>query len=336
MRIRILATEALIAGLGLFATCAAAGTLEDVIERGFLRCGITENSPGFSTTNAAGEREGFIIDQCKIVSAAVFGKINVDYVPLTPQTAFVSLQARQVDILAAGATWTFLRDTSLGLNYTGVSYFAGQGFMVRRDMDISTVSDLSGATICITQGTTNEQNVADYFSVHGIEFNSLTFRDMELALAAYDDERCDAVTNERLSLAGRMKTLRKPSEHLILTESISKEPVGALVRHGDDRWLDIVFWAFNVRSAAEELGINQANVAQQRRDSRSPEVRRLLGLDGEFGRNLGLPNDWSYQIIRLVGNYADIWNRNFAPLGVERGLNELWSNGGLLSALPFR
>ena len=224
----------------------------------------------------------------QIVSAAVFGKINVDYVPLTPQTAFVSLQARQVDILAAGATWTFLRDTSLGLNYTGVSYFAGQGFMVRRDMDISTVSDLSGATICITQGTTNEQNVADYFSVHGIEFNSLTFRDMELALAAYDDERCDAVTNERLSLAGRMKTLRKPSEHLILTESISKEPVGALVRHGDDRWLDIVFWAFNVRSAAEELGINQANVAQQRRDSRSPEVRRLLGLDGEFGRNLGV------------------------------------------------
>jgi general L-amino acid transport system substrate-binding protein len=330
-----LPTVTVLALLAVPVNCYA-DTLQEVLKRGFLRCGITENSPGFSTVGAEGERKGFIIEQCKTLAAAIFGKINVEYVPLTPQTAFVSLQARRIDVFAAGATWTFLRDTSMGLNYTGVSYYAGQGFMVRKDTKISSVEELHGATICITQGSTNEQNVADYFAVRKLEYVSLTFRDMEQALVAYEAGRCDAITTERISLAGRRKSLNNSAEHIVLPDMISKEPIGALVRHGDDRWLDIVVWSFNVRIAAEELGIHQGNVEQMRAASEDPEVQRLLGVNGEFGKKLGLSNDWAYQIIRLVGNYDDIWQRTFAPMGLERGLNDLWSRGGLLSALPFR
>ena len=321
--------------LMLPALCAA-DTLEEVVARGVLRCGITENSPGFSTINAAGERQGFIVDQCKAISAALFGKLSIEYVGLTPQTAFVSLQARRVDVFAAGATWTFRRDVAMGLNFTGISYYAGQGFLVRTSAEVTKVADLDGATICVTQGSTNEQNLADHFGAHGWKFVAVTFADMEQALQAYDRGRCDAVTNEQLSLAGRRSSLREPEDHIVLGEIISKEPIGAVVRHGDDRWRDIVTWALNVRIAAEELGVSQSNVDAMRAGSGNAEVRRMLGVTGAFGRDLGLSDDWAYWIVKLVGNYDDIWQRNFAPLGVERGLNELWSNGGLLAALPFR
>lgn len=323
-------------GLALLSPVAVADTLQEVLARGNLRCGITENSPGFSTINAAGEREGFIIDQCKTISAAVFGRISVEYVGLTPQTAFVSLQAGRVDVFAAGATWTFRRDIAMGLDFTGVSYYAGQGFLVRKSGEITAVADLDGATICVTQGSTNEQNLADYFVAHGLEFTPVTFADMDNALEAYEMGRCDAVTNEKLSLAGRRKSLRNPEEHVVLGEMISKEPVAAAVRHGDDRWRDIVAWSFNARLAAEELGVTQANVDKMRAESSNAEVRRLLGVTGGFGRDMGLSDDWAYEIIKLVGNYGDVWERNFTPMGVDRGLNNLWSNGGLLSALPFR
>jgi general L-amino acid transport system substrate-binding protein len=313
-----------------------ADTLADVLARGILRCGITENSPGFSTINAIGEREGFIIDQCKTISAALFGRVSVEYVGLTPQTAFVSLQAGRVDVFAAGATWTFRRDVAMGLDFAGVSYYAGQGFLVRKSAHVQTVADLDGATICVTQGSTNEQNIADYFLAHDLEFIPVTFADMDQALEAYEMGRCDAVTNEKLSLAGRRKSLRNPDEHVVLSEIISKEPVGAAVRHGDDRWRDIIVWSFNARLAAEELGVSQANVDAMRADSRNAEVRRLLGVTGGFGKDLGLSDEWAYNIIKLVGNYGDVWDRNFTPMGVDRGLNNLWSNGGLLSALPFR
>src|SRR5262245_18864429 len=320
----------------LLPSLCSADTLQEVFARGVLRCGITENSPGFSTINAAGEREGFVIDQCKTISAALFGKFSIEYVSLTPQTAFVSLQARRVDVFAAGATWTFRRDVAMGLNFAGISYYAGQGFLVRKSAHISRVADLDGATICVTQGSTNEQNLADYFGARGLRFVAVTFADMDQALQAYDRGRCDAVTNEQLSLGGRRSTLRDPDEHMVLAEIISKEPIGVVVRHGDDRWHDIVAWALNVRIAAEELGVSQSNVNEMRTHSGNAEVRRLLGVTGAFGKDLGLSNDWAFQIIKLVGNYDDIWRRDLKPLGVERGLNNLWSKGGLLAALPFR
>jgi len=320
----------------LWTSFTQADTLDEVLDRGILRCGITENSPGFSTINAAGEREGFVIDQCKTISAALFGRMSIEYVALTPQTAFVSLQTRRVDVFAAGATWTFRRDAAMGLNFTGVSYYAGQGFLVRKSALVNKVSDLDGATICVTQGSTNEQNLADYFLAHDLAFTPVTFADMDKALEAYDMKRCDAITNERLSLAARKSSLRRPEEHQVLGDVISKEPVGAVVRHGDDRWHDIVLWSLNVRLAAEELGVNQANVDSVRAHSSSAEIQRLLGVTGGFGKHLGLSDDWAYQIIKLVGNYNDVWERNLGPMGVERGLNRLWYDGGLLSALPFR
>jgi len=322
--------------LSLGTSFTQADTLDEVLARGVLRCGITENSPGFSTINASGEREGFVIDQCKTISAALFGRISVQYVVLTPQTAFVSLQTRRIDLFAAGATWTFRRDAAMGLNFTGVSYYAGQGFLVRKSALVKDVSDLDGASICVTQGSTNEQNLADYFLAHGLAFTPVTFADMDKALEAYDMKRCDAITNEKLSLAARRGSLRQPGDHLVLSDVISKEPIGAVVRHGDDRWHDIVLWSLNVRLAAEELGVNQANVDSVRANSSNAEIRRLLGVTGGFGKDLGLPNDWAYQIVKLVGNYNDVWERNLGPMGVDRGLNRLWYDGGLMSALPFR
>lgn len=313
-----------------------ADTLKDVKQRGHLRCGVIEGSPGFSSINDKGERQGFDIDNCKTISAAVFGRISIEYIPITPHTAFTLLQSGGIDIFPGGATWTFLRDTSLGLDYTGVYYFAGQGFIVRKDSGVRSVRDLAGATICVAQGTTNEQNLADFFLANGMPFTTVTFADVEKGMQAYHDDRCDAFTTEVSSIAGRVFAWSDRSEHVILEDVISKEPFAALVRQGDPRWRDIALWAFNVRIAAEELGITQGNVDEMRKSSTNPEVQRLLGVTGEFGSKLGLSNDWAYQIIKIVGNYSDVWERNFTPLGLERGLNALWSDGGLHSPLPFR
>ena len=315
---------------------AGAGTLEEVRERGKLRCGIVESSPGFSSVNDAGQRVGFDIDHCKTISAAVFGDFRIEYVPVTPHTVFTLLQSGGIDIFPDGATWSFIRDVSLGLDYTGVYLYAGQGFLVRKDTGVKSVADLDGATICIAQGTTLEQNMADYFNDRGMSFTPVTFADMDKGLQAYHADRCDAFTNERMSTAGRIARWPDRDEHLILEEVISKEPFGALVRQDDPRWRDIALWSFNVRFAAEELGINQANVDDVRDNTRNAEIQRLLGVHGGFGEKLGLSNDWAYHIIKLVGNYDDLWERNFAPLGLKRGLNASWKDGGLHSALPFR
>ena len=313
-----------------------AGTLEQVMARGKLRCGIVESSPGFSSIDDAGQRVGFDIDHCKTISAAIFGDIRIEYVPVTPHTVFTLLQSGEIDIFPDGATWSFIRDVSLGLDYTGVYLYAGQGFVVRRDTGVRSLRDLDGATICIAQGTTLEQNVADYFAANAMSYTPVTFADIDKGLQAYYADRCDAFTNERLSTAGRIANWPDRDEHLILDQVISKEPFAALVRQDDPRWRDIALWSFNVRVAAEELGINQANVDAMRENSPNVEVRRLLGRHGGFGEKLGLSNDWAYQIIRLVGNYNDMWERNFTPLGVQRGLNANWKDGGLHSALPFR
>jgi len=324
----------------LFLLCippaAPAGTLEAVRERGFLRCGIVESSPGFSSINDQGERVGFDIDHCKSLAAAIFGEFRIEYVPVTPHTAFTLLQSGGVDVFPDGATWSFTRDVALGLDYAGIYLFAGQTFLVRKDAGIRHVKDLDGATICIAQGTTLEQNMADYFGARGLRYEALTFADIDKGLQAYHADRCDAFTNEGASTAGRIANWPDRDDHMIMEEVISKEPFGPMVRQDDPRWRDLVLWSFNAVIAAEELGVNQGNVEEQRRTSQVAEVQRLLGVNGAFGEKLGLSNDWAYNIIRLVGNYEDQWRRNFTPLGLGRGLNANWQNGGLHSALPFR
>ncbi len=333
---RLVHSALFFAGWSLTLHPALAGTLEDVRERGVLRCGIIESSPGFSSIDDDGRRVGFDIDHCKTISAAIFGAIKIDYVPITPHTVFTLLQSGGIDIFPGGATWSFVRDVSLGLDYAGVYLYAGQGFVVRKDSGVRSVKDLDGATICIAQGTTLEQNIADYFDHHGMAYTPITFADIDKGLQAYYAGRCDTFTNERLTTAGRIANWPDRGEHLILDEVISKEPFGALVRQGDPRWRDIALWSFNVRFAAEELGVTQSNVDEMRAMSENAEVQRLLGVHGGFGEKLGLANDWAYQVIKLVGNYNDMWERNFAPLGLERGLNASWKEGGLHSALPFR
>ncbi|MFT5132371.1 MAG: general L-amino acid transport system substrate-binding protein [Gammaproteobacteria bacterium] len=313
-----------------------ADTLEEVLQRGFLRCGVTDSGPGFSIVNDKGERAGFEIDHCKTIAAAVFGELKLEYVLVTPQTAFTLLQSGGIDIFPAGATLSFSRDTRMGLDFAGVYFYDGQGFMVRKDRNVEKVVDLQRATICITQGTTLEQNIADYFGSHDLEYKVVTFAGVEKAMQAYEQDRCDAMTMQRAALAARSAGMHNRGEHMILSEMISKEPQGALVRQDDPKWRDIAFWAFNARLAAEELGINQANVEQMRKNSSNAEVRRLLGVYGDYGLSLGLSNTWAYSIIRLVGNYDDIWKRNLSVVGLERGPNALWRDGGVMIALPFR
>ena len=328
-----------IGGLAVIIACAgsaAADTLDKVRKRGVLVCGITSHAPPFSMMDAAGVRTGFDIDNCKAVAAAVFGRISVEYIPLTPHTAFTSVIAGSVDMFAGGSTWTYTRDASLGLDFAGVYFYDGQGFLVHRALGINRIGDLDGATICVSQGTTSELNLADYFNAHGLRYKSVTFTDAERGIHAYQVHRCDAYTTDRSVLAMWLKGFQQPSEHLILNASISKEPFSPVVRQDDPRWRDIVVWALNVRIRAEELGVTHANVEAMRADSKHPEVQRLLGVTDNLGANLGLSAAWGYDIIRLVGNYHDVWFRYFGHLGVDRGVNGLWSQGGLLTGYPLR
>ena len=314
-----------------------ADTLSEVLERGALRCAVIEASPGFSSIDANGRRYGFDIDNCRTVAAAVLGDADaIEYVPINPNTAFTTLQSGGVDVFPGGATWTFLRDASLGLDYTGAYLYAGQGFVVRRASGVARIADLEGATVCVAQGTTNEQNLADYFRARRMKYSIVTFADVERGLNAYLSDRCDAFTTEVFSLAGRVVALRDPHEHVILAEVISKEPFSGLVRQGDPRWRDIVFWAFNSRVAAEEFGLTMANVADVRATTEDAEIRRFLGVEGGFGEKLGLSDDWAYQIVAQVGSYGEVFARHFEPLGLKRGLNALWSDGGLMIAMPYR
>jgi len=322
--------------LAVAGSAVRADTLDEVRARGFLKCGITESGVGFSYLDADGNRAGFEVDHCKTIAAAVFGELKVEYVLATPQTGFTLLQSGAIDLFPAGATWSYLRDTSLGLDYAGVYFYDGQGFMVRKDKNVSAMRDLGGATICVAQGTTLEQNLADYFESVGLEYQLITFTDTDKALEAYQADRCDALTMQRAALAARSAGMYDRSLHQILDETISSEPQGPLVRQNDSRWRDIVWWSFNARLLAELHGINQANVTQVRQESGNREVQRLLGVYGEFGAVMGLSNDWAYNIIRLVGSYEDVWERNLTPIGLERGPNRLWKDGGLMFALPFR
>ena len=336
---KLLASAAAVASVAMIGL-AKADTLADVQGRGTLNCGVTTGLAGFASPDDQGNWAGLDVDMCKAVAAAVFGDTTkVNYVPTNAKERFTALQSGEIDMLARNTTWTFSRDTDLGFDFVGVNYYDGQGFMVRKDLNVKSALELSGASVCVQTGTTTELNLADYFRANNMELKSVVFETNDQARQAYDEGRCDAYTTDASGLAAERSVLAQPDQHIILPEIISKEPLGPLVRHGDNKWGDIVRWSLNAMIIAEEFGVTQANVDDMKASSENPEVRRLLGVEGEMGKMTGLPNEWAYNIIKQVGNYGESFERNVGlktPLGLARGLNELWSKGGLLYAPPIR
>jgi general L-amino acid transport system substrate-binding protein len=336
---RIVSTLALAAALGLTAAAASAQTLNALKQRGMLNCGSNTGLAGFGQPDAQGNWVGFDVDYCRAVAAAVFndpGKVK--FVPLTAKDRFTALQSGDVDILVRNTTWTSSRDTSLGLNFTGVNYYDGQGFIVTKALKVNSALELSDAAVCVQQGTTTELNLADYFRANKMKLKTVTFATLDEAVKAYDSGRCDAYTTDASGLYAARPRLAKPDDHLVLPEIISKEPLGPSVRHGDDQWFDIVKWVHYAMLNAEEYGISKANVEEMMK-SDHPEVRRLLGNEGNFGEQLGLTKDWIHRIVKHVGNYGDVFERNLgqgSQLKIARGLNGLWSKGGLQYAPPVR
>jgi len=319
---------------------AAAGTLEQVRERGVLTCGTSQGIAGFSSPDERGEYRGLDVDVCRAVAAAVLGEAQrVRYVGLSPKERFTALQSGEVDLLVLNATWTLVRDTALGLNFAGVNYYDGQGFLVRRDLGVTSALELDGASVCVNLGTSTELNVADFFRQHGMDYEPVLFEKLAEVAAAYDAGRCDVYTSDVTTLAAQRLRLRDSNAHVLLPEVISKEPLGPVVRHGDDRWLDVVRWSLYAMQEAEELGVDSHNVARLAAESRKPSVRRLLGVEGELGEALGLDARWAYRIIEQVGNYAESYRRNLgrdSPLALPRGINALWNRGGIVYPMPFR
>lgn len=313
--------------------------LDDVQKKGTLILGIAPNSPGFSSTDNQGKRIGFDIDLTRAISAAILGDPDKSQLrPVKGKEAFPGLKSGSLDALVHRFTWTLSRDAG-SLNYTRVMNFDGQGFLVRRDSGVKKISDLDGAVLCVSQGSTSELNATDYFRKNGFTFELLAFQNNEQALTAYGAKRCDAMTTDSFGLAAHSQKLPDREQHVILPERISKEPIGPLVAHGEDRLGDAIRWTLEALIAAEEFGITQANVDELRETSKNPEVKRILGVTGEMGSKLGLDSDWAYRAIKAVGNYGEIWNRNLGPdtpLGLDRGMNALWNDGGLIISMPFR
>jgi general L-amino acid transport system substrate-binding protein len=318
---------------------AQTSTLDTVKGRGQLQCGVSTGLAGFGAPNDAGQWQGLDVDICRAVSAAVFKNVDkIKFVPLTAKERFTALQSGEIDLLSRNTTWTMSRDTAAGLNFTGISYYDGQGFMVKKTLDVVSAKELSGASICVQTGTTTELNLADYFRSSKIEYNPVVFEKLSEALGAYNAGRCDAFTTDVSQLYSIRLTLGNANDHIVLPEIISKEPLGPVVRQGDPRWANIVRWTLFAMINAEELGVTQGNVDQMKA-SKNPSVRRLLGVEGEYGAAVGLDNDWAYQIIKLVGNYGESFDRNVgagSPLGIARGQNALWRDGGLQYAPPIR
>jgi general L-amino acid transport system substrate-binding protein len=316
---------------------SAQSTLDTVRSRGHLQCGVNTGLAGFSQPDAKGVWRGIDADLCRAVSAAVFGDANkVRYTPLTSQQRFTALQSGEIDILARNTTWTIARDTGLGLNFVGVNYYDGQGFIVPRKLNVKSAKELNGATICVQPGTTNELNVADYFRANAMKFKPVVIEKLEEVLNAYFSGRCDVYTTDVSGLVSiRASRATNPAEHIILPEVISKEPLGPAVRHGDDRWFDVVKWSLYAMIEAEELGLSSKSIDRHLK-SASPAIQRFIGASGDIGKTLGVDNRWAYNIVKQVGNYGESFERNLAPLGFERGLNRLWSQGGLMYAPPVR
>ncbi|UWQ21212.1 amino acid ABC transporter substrate-binding protein [Jannaschia sp. W003] len=326
---------------GLAAAGASAATLDDVKERGKLNCGVTTGVPGFAEPNADGEWQGFDVAVCRAVAAAVLGDPTaVEFVPTTGKTRFTSLSSGEIDMLARNTTWTFSRDTDLKFNFTGVNYYDGQGFMVPADLGVSSATELDGATVCIQTGTTTELNLADYFRVNGMSYEPVPIETGAEAIQQYLAGACDVYTTDRSALAAQRAGFETPDDHVLLPEVVSKEPLGPLVRHGDDDWFDIVHWTLMALIAAEEYGVTSENVEEMASAAGdNPEVNRLLGTEGELGAMIGLENDWAKKAIAASGNYGEIFDENIGestPIGLARGLNAQYTDGGLMYAPPFR
>ena len=329
----------LAAGLIVAATAARAGTLDQIKKRGFLTCGSNPGLAGFGLPDGNGHWAGLDVDFCRAIAAAIFNDAGkVRFIPLTAKDRFAALQSGAVDVLANNTTWTLSRETGQGSLFAGVNYFDGQGFMAHKKLNLSSALELSGASICVQQGTTTELNLADFFQANNMKYEPVAFATSDEAIKAYDSGRCDAYTTDASGLYAERTRLANPDDNIVLPEIISKEPMGPVVRQGDDHWFNVVKWVNFAMIDAEELGVTSKNVDEKAK-SESPDIRRLLGFEGNFGEAMGLDSEWAYRIVKLVGNYGEVFDRNLgegSPFRIKRGMNALWLKGGLLYAPPVR
>lgn len=334
-----IATALAAAGVLLSAGFAQAGTLADVKARGTLKCGVSQGLAGFSAKDDKGQWSGFDVDFCKAVAAAIFDDASkVEYVPLSAEARFPALQKGEVDLLSRNSTWTMQREADLGLLFAAVSYYDGQGFMVPAAKNVMGALELGGSKVCTQAGTTSIDNVQDYFKQNKMELELIQLPTVDEVVKAYADGKCDVLTTDVSQLYALRLKLAKPADYVVLPDVISKEPLGPVVRQGDDNWLNIVKWSFYALVNAEELGISTATL-DQAAQSAKPDVRRFVGSDGAYGEKLGLTKDWAMRIVKSVGNYGEVFERNVgaqSPLGIPRGINQLWSTGGIQYAPPIR
>ena len=325
--------------IALSSSFASADTLDSIKSKGTLSCGVSTGIAGFSATDSSGQWKGIDVDMCKAVASAVFGDASkVKYVPLTAKERFTALQSGEIDMLSRSTTWTNTRDTSLGLNFAGVNYYDGQGFLISTKIGVDSALELDGATVCIQAGTTTELNLTDYFKANKMTYKPITYDTSGQTIEGFKSGRCDVVTSDASQLYGLVLKVKDPSTVKVLPEIISKEPLGPVVRQGDDKWFNIVKWTHIAMLNAEEMGVTQANVDTMK-NSKNPNIQRLLGESGEAGKNLGLDAKWAYNIIKNVGNYGESFDRNVgkgSPLKIDRGLNKLWNQGGLQYGAPIR
>ncbi|WP_071872020.1 amino acid ABC transporter substrate-binding protein [Atopomonas hussainii] len=326
--------------LGVSVQAQAGATLDAITAKGFVQCGISDGLPGFSYADSKGQYVGMDVDVCRAVAAALFGDATkVKYTPLTAKERFTALQSGEVDMLSRNTTWTSSRDAAMGLNFAGVNYYDGQGFLVNKKLGVTSAKELDGAAVCIQAGTTTELNLADYFRANNMKYTPITYDKSDESAKALEAGRCDVLTSDQSQLYAQRIKLAKPDDYVVLPEVISKEPLGPAVRQGDADWFNIVKWTLFAMVNAEEMGVTMSNVEDLAKNSTNPDVRRLLGAEGEFGKDLKLPKDWAVQIVKQVGNYGESFDRNVgagSELKIARGLNDLWNKGGLQYAPPVR
>jgi len=336
-RVSLVFTLALAAGLSTNA--ATAQTLKTVKDRGLLSCGVSQGLPGFSSPDDKGNWTGIDVDVCRAVAAAIFDDpTKVKFVPLSAKDRFTALQSGEIDVLSRNTTWTLSRDTSLGANFSGVTYYDGQGFLVKKSLKVNSALELNSASVCVQTGTTTEQNLADYFKGNNMKYEVIAFGTADETVKAYESGRCDVFTSDVSQLYAERLKLSNPADHAVLPEVISKEPLGPMVRHGDDQWFDLVKWTLFAMINAEEMGVTQKNVGEMAKSDK-PDLKRAFGTDGNLGEQLGLTKDWFSRIIKAVGNYGESFDRNVgagSKLGIARGLNQLWNKGGIQYAPPIR
>ncbi len=338
---RIVAALAFGLGATLLAGAAQAqGTLNSIKQKGYISCGSNPGLAGFGVPDAQGRWTGLDVDFCRALAAAIFNDVTkVRFIPLSAKDRFTALQSGEVDILSRNTTWSMSRDTTLGLDFPAVNFYDGQGFMVKKKLGVASAKQLDGASVCTQQGTTTELNLADYFRANKLKYEVVAFASADETFKAYDAGRCDAFTTDASGLYAERLRASAPDDNIVLPEIISKEPLGPAVRQGDAQWADIVRWTHYAMLNAEEAGITQANVDQMVKSTDNPDVKRILGTEGKYGTDLGLTNDWAYRIIKLVGNYGEVFEKNVgqgSPLKIQRGLNALWSKGGLQYGPPIR